>query len=156
MENKIFQKSISFGRVFYGFDPEIGLHFYFHFKPFPGPRRAKREREREREKRELPIHRSHPSTGAASTPASALPYISHHHWDRITIEDRSTQNRSHRPRRYPWPISSPMNHDRSLPFPQFLITLSSSLSQFDRIVEFNEWCCFDFCFFKFIYWNFLL
>ena len=55
---------------------------------------------------------------------------------------------------HPWPISSPMTHDWSLPFPQFLITLSSSLSQFDRIVEFNEWCCFDFCFFKFIYWNF--
>ena len=31
------------------------------------------------------------------------------------------------------------------------ITLSSSLSQFDRIVEFNEWCCFDFCFVKFVY-----
>ena len=56
----------------------------------------------------------------------------------------------------PWPISSPMTHDRSLPFPQFLITLSSSLFQFDRIMKFNEWCCFDFCFFKFIYWNFLL
>ena len=92
------------------------------------------------------------------------------HWDRIT-PDRSTQNRSHWRRRHPWPISSPshcypspsrhllvITHhpDRSLPFPPFLITLSSSLSQFDRTVEFNEWCCFDFCFFKFIDWNFLL
>ena len=44
-----------------------------------------------------------------------------------------------------------MTHDQSLPFPQFLITLSSSLSQFDQIVEFNEWCCFDFCFFIFVF-----
>ena len=36
MENKIFRKNISFDHVFYGFDPEIGLHFYFHYKPFPG------------------------------------------------------------------------------------------------------------------------
>ena len=51
MENKIFWKSISVDHVFYGFDPEIGLHFYFHYKPFSGLRRAKRERERERERR---------------------------------------------------------------------------------------------------------
>ena len=113
------------------------------------------QREREREERVT----DPPKTDC--TPASAPPPRSHPrpiapHWDRITIEDRSTQNRSHRRRRYPWPISSLMTRDRSLPFPQFLITLSSSLSQFDRIVEFNQWCCFDFCFFKFIYWNFLL
>ena len=63
-----------------------------------------------------------------------------------------------------WPVSSPMTHpwpislflSLPLPFSQFTITLSSSLSQFDRIFEFNEWFCSNFCFFKFIYWNFLL
>ena len=49
MENKIFRKSISVDRVFYGLDPEIGLHFYFHYKPFPGLKRAKREIKREKE-----------------------------------------------------------------------------------------------------------
>ena len=184
MENKIFRKSISFDRVFYGFDLEIGLHFYFYYKPFPGPRRAKRGRGREKEERVT----DPPKTDC--TPAPVPPYISHHHRDRITTEDRSTQTdppkiaspqtdrtplRSHHHRRpiHPKPISSasslpisfsfstqsssaspisssrshrindlvvsilsPMTHDQSLPFPQFLITLSSSLSQFDQIVEF--------------------
>ena len=53
MENKIFWKSISVDHVFYGFDLEIGLHFYFHYKPFPGLRRTKREKEREREREEI-------------------------------------------------------------------------------------------------------
>ena len=90
MENKIFGKNISVDCVFYGFDPEIGLHFYFHYKPFSGLRCAKRERER-RESYRSTQNWSQPSTGAASTPTLAPPYISHHHRDRITIEDRSTQ-----------------------------------------------------------------
>ena len=49
MENKIFQKSISIDRVFYGFDPKNGSHFYFRYKTFPGL--THKEREREREKR---------------------------------------------------------------------------------------------------------
>ena len=51
MEKKNFQKSISFDRVFYSFDSEIGLHFYFYFKPFQVSN-GQREREREREKEE--------------------------------------------------------------------------------------------------------
>ena len=52
MENRIFWKSISFNRKYYGFDPEIVLHFYFHFKPFPDSE-TQREREREREREEI-------------------------------------------------------------------------------------------------------
>ena len=51
MENRIFQKTVSFDRKYYGFDPENFLHFYFHFKPFSDFRRAKRERESELEER---------------------------------------------------------------------------------------------------------
>ena len=50
MKNRIFQKTISFDRVFYGFDPENILHFYFRFKWFPNSN-AQREREREHEER---------------------------------------------------------------------------------------------------------
>ena len=46
MENKIFQKSISIDRVFYGFDPKNGSHFYFRYKTFPGLTHKERERER--------------------------------------------------------------------------------------------------------------
>ena len=46
---EFFGKTISFDREYYGFDPEIVLHFYFHFKPFPDSD-AQRERERERER----------------------------------------------------------------------------------------------------------
>ena len=67
MENRIFRKSISFDRVFYGFDSEIGLHFYFHFKPFSNSD-AQRERERERE-RELK-HRH--TAGDAQNPSSPV------------------------------------------------------------------------------------
>ena len=70
--------------VFYGFDLEIGLHFYFYYKPFPGPRRAKRGRGREKEERVT----DPPKTDC--TPAPVPAYISHHHRDRITTEDRST------------------------------------------------------------------
>ena len=55
MENRIFWKTISFDRKYYGFDPKIVLHFYFHFKPFPdsdAQRESERERERESEMRE--------------------------------------------------------------------------------------------------------
>ena len=132
MENKIFQKSISFGRVFYGFDPEIGLHFYFHFKPFPGLRRAKREREREERVTNPPK--------TDRTPALAPPSRSHHHRDRTP--DRShpteiasplktdppktdliglvvTHDRSHRP----WPMT-----DLSLSLNFWSLSLPSSLS----------------------------
>ena len=50
MENRIFRKTISFDRVFYGFDPEKILRFYFLFKWFPDSN-AQREREREHEER---------------------------------------------------------------------------------------------------------
>ena len=59
MENRIFQKSISFDRKYYAFDPEIGLHFYFHFKPFLDQTRKERERER-RESRESELDRTPP------------------------------------------------------------------------------------------------
>ena len=71
------------------------LHFYFHFKPFLDQTRKERYRERERKKRELLIHRSHPSTGAAIY--LAPPPRSHHHRRLIhpdqshPTEDRSTQ-----------------------------------------------------------------
>ena len=45
--------------------------------------------------------------------------------------------------------------DLSLSLHFWSLSLPPSLS-FDRMVEFNKWCCFDFCFFKFIDWNFLL
>ena len=129
--------------------PGYGFTFLFHYKPFPGQTRKERDKERER-RESYRSTRSHPSIGATSTPASAPPYILHHHRDRITTEDRSTQtdrtppktdppepitprpihrrshhprsiaphwdhitldrssqNRSHRHRHYPWPISSP-------------------------------------------------
>ena len=108
MENKIFQKNISIDRVFYGFDPKIGLHFYFHYKPFPSLRHAKREREREERVTDPPkINR---------TPAPAPPSRSNHHRD-------DTPPRSHHQRRpiHPKPISSAP----SLPMTN-LVTLSIS------------------------------
>ena len=77
-------------------------------------RRAKREIEREKEERVTdPPNR---------TPAPALPYISHHHRDRITIEDRSTQTdrtppKTNPPRSIaPRPIHQRSHHpDRSHP-----------------------------------------
>ena len=80
MKNKIFRISISVDRVFYGFDPEIGLYFYFLYKPFPGLRRAKREREREREKKELPIH-----------PKPIAPQHRRHHLDRTLDQLHPTE-----------------------------------------------------------------
>ena len=108
MENKIFRKTISVDHVKLGFDPKMVLHFYFHYKPFPGQTRKERDRERER-RESYRSTRSHPSTSAASTSAPALPYISHHHRDRIT-PDQSTQNQSHWRCCYPWPILSPSRH----------------------------------------------
>ena len=90
MENKIFRKNISVDCVFYGFDPEIGLHFYFHYKPFPSLRRAKRERERERVT-------DPPKTDR--TPAPGPPSRSNHHRD-------FTPNQSH-----PTEIASPWMTD---------------------------------------------
>ena len=49
MENRIFRKTISVDRVFYGFDPENILHFYFHYKWFSN---SDAQRERERARRE--------------------------------------------------------------------------------------------------------
>ena len=88
MENKILWKSISIDRVFYGFDLEIGLHFYFHYKPFPSLRHAKRERER---KRELPIAQTN------RNPAMAPPTPQHHrqHLDRTTTEIAPQTDRTH-------------------------------------------------------------
>ena len=59
---------------------------------------------------------------------------------------------------HPWPT-----HDWSFSFSIYLslslnfwsLSLPPSLS-LTKLFEFNEWFCFDFCFFKFIYWNFLL
>ena len=135
MENKIFRKSISIDRVFYGFDLEIGLHFYFYYKPFPGPRRAKRGRGREKEERVT----DPPKTDC--TPAPVPAYISHHHRDRITTEDRSTQTdppkiaspqtdrtplRSHHHRRpiHPKPISSAPSSRSRRPWPMTDLSLS--------------------------------
>ena len=165
MENKIFCKTISVDRVKYGFDLKMVLHFYFHYKLFSG--QTCKERDRERERRE-----SYWSTQTAPprliAPHRRLIHLDRSHPDRST-KDRITQidripSRSHHHRRpiHPKPISLMpslpmtdlvallsllMTHDQSLHFPPFLISLSSSLSQFDRMVEFNEWCCFDFFFF---------
>ena len=104
------------------------------------------QREREREKRELPIHpkpiapqhrRRHISrttTEIASPSKTDPPKIdligvvvthdrSRHPLDLVSISSLPITNLVS--------ISLPMIHDRSLPFPPFLITLSSSLSQFD-------------------------
>ena len=143
MENKIFRKSISVDRAFYGLDPEIGLHFYFHYKPFPGLRRAKRERK----KKELPIHpkpiapqhrRCHldRTTTKIAPQTNCTPPRSHHH--RRLIHPKSISSAPSLPmtdlvsisspsRRYPWPISSPMTHDRSRR-PWTMIDLSLSLN----------------------------
>ena len=79
MENKIFRKSISVDCVFYGFDPEIGLHFYFHYKPFLGLRHA-REREREREREHHthtdPLPHGSPSSTHSSLSAKRRPTVS--------------------------------------------------------------------------------
>ena len=54
MENIIFKKNISFDYKYYGFDPEIVLHFYFHSKKISNSdAQREREREREREKEEI-------------------------------------------------------------------------------------------------------
>ena len=59
MENIIFKKNISFDYKYYGFDPEIVLHFYFHFKKFPN---SDAQRERERKKRSLVLSLTSSST----------------------------------------------------------------------------------------------
>ena len=155
MENKIFRKTISIDHVKWGFDPKMVLHFYFHYKPFPSQTRKERDRERER-RESYRSTRSHPSIGVAIY--LAPPLRSHYHWRPIHPD------RSHPDRSQPTEIASPQIHppktdligavithdrshhplvithhlDQSLPFPPFLITLSSSLSQFDWMVEFNE------------------
>ena len=130
MENKIFRKSISVNRVFYGFDPKIGLHFYFHYKPFSGLRRAKRERERERKlsihpKLIAPQHRRHhisrTTTKIASPPKIDPPKLIHRrlhhprpiaphrrpiHLDR-SHPNRSTEDRITPDRLHPIEIASP-------------------------------------------------
>ena len=66
--------------------------------------------------------------------------------------------RSRRRDHCPWPT-----HDQSLSFSIYLslspnfwsLSLPPSLSLIE-LFEFGEWFCFDFCFFKFIYWNFQL
>ena len=66
--------------------------------------------------------------------------------------------RSRRRDRRPWPT-----YDRSLSFSIYLylslnfwsLSLPPSLNLIE-LFEFKEWLCFDFCFFMFIYWNFLL
>ena len=61
------------------------------------------------------------------------------------------------PRSHPWPTHArSLSLDLPLPFPQLSITLSSSLSPFDRVSKFNECFVLIFVCFKFIYWNFLL
>ena len=47
MENRIFQKNISFDRKIKALTRNLFLCFYFHFKPFSELRRVERERERE-------------------------------------------------------------------------------------------------------------
>ena len=138
MENRIFQKSISFDCKYYAFDPEKCLLFYFQFKPF---REMRRERERERE--------STPAPGSLCrrdrTTTEIIPQHQRRHLDRhhlrpihskpissvLTLPISflflfSTQNslaslillsRSHRTNDLVVSISSPMTHDRSLPFP---------------------------------------
>ena len=117
MENKIFRKNISVDCVFYGFDPEIGLHFYFHYKPFPSLRRAKRERERERERVTDP-----PKIDRTLAPAP--PSRSHHHRDR-------TPPRLH----HHWRLIRPKPISLALLLPMAnLITLSiSSLPMIDLV-----------------------
>ena len=108
MENKIFRKSISVDHVFYGFDPEIGLHFYFHYKPFLGPKCAKRDREKEREEKVT----DPPKTNRTPTLAPPTPQHRRRHLDRTTTkiapQTNRTPPRSHHHRRpiHPKPISS--------------------------------------------------
>ena len=64
MENRIFRKSISIDHVFYGFDSEIGLHFYFHFKPFL-------DSDAQREREEIELKHRH-TTGDAQNPSSSV------------------------------------------------------------------------------------
>ena len=108
MENKIFWKSISIDRVFYGFDSKIGLHFYFHFKPFPGLRRVERERE-ERVTDRTPAPRRHISrttTEITSPPKTDPPKITSPQTDRTPpktdpprlITPRPIHRRLHHPR----------------------------------------------------------
>ena len=135
MENKIFRKSISVDRVFYGFDPEIGLYFYFLYKPFLGLRRAKRERGRERERERVT---DPPKTDR--TPASAPPSRSHHHRDRTLDQSHPTEIASssktdppkidlfsvivtHDRSRRPWPVT-----DLSLSLNFWLLSLPPSLN----------------------------
>ena len=82
MENKIFSKTVSVDCVFYGFDPEIGLHFYFHFKPFPDSSDAQREREREREReKERERKRKKKETSSLNPPDPPITPI-HPHWSK--------------------------------------------------------------------------
>ena len=122
MENKIFRKSISVDRVFYGFDPEIGLHFYFHYKPFPGLRRAKRERK----KTELPIH-----------PKPIAPQHRRCHLDRTTTkiapQTNCTPPRSHHHRRLIHPKS--ISSAPSLPMTD-LVSISSPMTD---LVAHDPW-----------------
>ena len=62
-----------------------------HFRVSDVQRESKRERERK--KRELPIHPKliAPQHRRCQHRIPVPPYISHHHRDRITTEDRSTQ-----------------------------------------------------------------
>ena len=152
MENRIFRKSISFDSKYYAFDPENGLHFYFHFESFPEMRKERKREStptpassfcRDRTTTEIaPQHRHHhldrhyprpihpkpissasmlPISFSFSTQSSSAPRS--RHLDLIAPMISSTRSR------HPWPISLPMTHDRSLPFPQFLITPSLSLTE---------------------------
>ena len=90
--------------------------------------------------------------------------------DRIT-PDRSTQNQSHRCRHNPWLISSSScRYPSPISSPSLRYPSPRPISPFPSIFDHslflpllvwpnngvNELCFFDFCFFKFIDWNFLL
>ena len=142
------------------------------FKWFSELKHPKRERETKKARRdsreyELEAHTSHRTrTPTPDRTTEIAPQITSLRSRRCRPLDQLSSSQSRRrlkpiitrpvssPMTHPWPISLSLN--LPLPFSQFTITLSSSLSQFDRIFEFNEWFCSNFCFFKFIYWNFLL
>ena len=92
-------------------------------------------------------HRRYP--WPISLPFHRYPWLilspSRSHLDLVITHDRSSLNLvTHDRSRHLWPMTdlSLSLHFLSLSLPPFL--------------SLTEWCCFDFCFFKFIYWNFLL
>ena len=144
MENKIFCKTISVDRVFCGFDPEIGLHFYFHYKPFSNSSNTQRERERERGKKLAHSTLIHPHRSMHRRDRATNPPT-----DRPTLSIDEIAPRTHElidpPSEWPTPRSTHLVHWRVAPTNR---SFSVPLSQYRS-------CDFDFCFLCCLYILFL-